>query len=173
MRTHYQVGGGIQPRPWDDQSAPWLTEGGGVDQGLRDVYEVNAPLILEQHRPGPILSVYNFPIGNDVTVEQLVGHVDTIYGEEQYAFRLNLSFGVILRNRETGHFRYFKPYTNQAVLETPFAISKRGDLKRLRLQLSKLDLVTELLRTRPDTKWVPVLITNVRFYAYSTNYPIG
>lgn len=33
--------------------------------------------------------------------------------------------------------------------------------------------MTELLRQRPDTKWVPVLVTNIHFTVYSTNYPLG
>ena len=82
-------------------------------------------------------------------------------------------FGVILRNRETGQYRYFTPFTNITILESPAVVSRRGDLKRLNIRLSKMDLISELLLSRPDTKWVPVLVTSVHFYIYSTHYPVG
>lgn len=59
MSTRYQVGGALQNRPWGDQDAPWQLENGDVDHGLREVYNSNAPFILEPHNTGPIRSVYN------------------------------------------------------------------------------------------------------------------
>ncbi len=35
MRRHYQVGGGLQRRPWGDNDDPWLNEDGTVDEGLK------------------------------------------------------------------------------------------------------------------------------------------
>ena len=51
MSQHYnQQGGALQPRPWGTNvMAPW-----NGDDALRQVYEANAPLILEQHRQGPL-----------------------------------------------------------------------------------------------------------------------
>jgi len=166
MRTHYQVGNGLQTVPWE--TAPW-----GDDYTLKEVYETNAPLILQQHKPGPIFSTYNFPVGNDVSMVQLNRFVQEMFDKEKYAFKLNLAFGVILRNRETEEYRYFSPYTNSQVLDTPMSISKRTDLSRLNSKLGRMDILTETLRQRPDTKWIPVLLTNVLFNLYSTHYPLG
>ena len=106
IREHYnQHGGALQPRPWGrNDMAPWYR-----DDALRQVYEANAPLILENHRQGPLQSIYNFPLTNDVSMNQLMGYSDYVYRQQQRAFRLNLIFGVILHNRETGHYRYFVP----------------------------------------------------------------
>lgn len=41
------------------------------------------------------------------------------------------------------------------------------------LRLRRKDLFTLLLQHRPDTKWVPVLVTNFRFTIFHTFYPIG
>lgn len=96
IRHHYnQSGGSLQRRPWGDDTAPW--DRAGADEGLREVYEANMPLILEQHRTGPIQAVYNFPLDNDVSVNQLMEYAEEIYQREQRAFRLNLVFGVILQ----------------------------------------------------------------------------
>ncbi|MES9993656.1 MAG: C2H2-type zinc finger protein, partial [Candidatus Thiodiazotropha sp.] len=174
MRVHYQVGGALQRRPWGQNNlAPWQHEDGTSDEALRDVYEANAPIILETGRQGPIQSIYNFPLTNEVSINQIMDFADTVFQQQHHAFRLNLVFGVILRNRETGQYRYFIPYTNNGVLERALYVSRRADLERLRVQLQQKDITTELLRNRPDTKWIPVLVTNVRFPVWSTHYPIG
>ena len=165
MKAHYQVGGALQPCPWNDANAPWIRE--GEDQQLQEVYDANAPLILEPHNLGPLRSVYNFYI----TLFQLMGFADNIYNREQRAFRLNIVFGVILQHRETGQYRYFVPYNNNGIFERPFYLSKRADLNRLRLR--RVEIVEELLRHRPNTKWLPVLMTNVHYIVFNTNYPIG
>jgi len=52
MRTHYQIGQGVQlqPSPYGQGSYPWEIADGNVDQSLKEVYEENIPLILENHR---------------------------------------------------------------------------------------------------------------------------
>ena len=98
---------------------------------------------------------------------------EDVYQRQERAFRLNLVFGVILQNRETGRYRYFVPYTNSGIFERPIFISKRTDLQRLRHELERRDMLTELLRQRPDTKWIPVLVTNIHFLVTETYYPLG
>ena len=169
-KQHYnQYGGALQARPWGlDEVTPLDTSA-----ALREVYEANAPLILEQHRQGPIQSIYNFPVTNDIDLNQLMRMAEDIYRRQQRAFRLNLVFGVILQNRETDRYRYFVPYNNSGTFERPLYISKRVDLQRLRRELERKDIMNELLRIRPDTKWIPVLITNVHFLVTETFDPLG
>ena len=143
------------------------------DGALREVYNANQAHILENHRLGPVHSIYNFPVTNDVNLNQLMRMAQDIYRHQQRAFRLNLVFGTILQNRETGRYRYFVPYNNSGIFERPLYISRRTDLQRLRRELERKDILAELLRQRPDTKWVPVLVTNVHFLVTQTYYPLG
>ena len=131
------------------------------------------PPILQPNAPGPNISVYNFPAGNDVDEEQIAQAADAIYDQQDHAFKLNLSFGVILRNRETGEYRFFRPFYNDSVLDRPLYVSRRRDLRTLTLRLRRMDLFAHLLRQRDDTKWRPVLVTNFRFTLFHTFYPIG
>ena len=169
-RQHFnQYGGALQPRPWGRHEVTPLD---GND-ALREVYDANAPLILENHNQGPLRSVYNFPLTNDVNLNQLMGFAEDIYRQQDRAFRLSAVFGMILQNRETGRYRYFIPYNNNGIFERPLYISRRVDLQRFRRELERKDIMTELLRNRPDTRWIPVLVTNVHFVIYSTYYPLG
>ena len=169
-RQHYnQIGGALQPLPWGrDEVLPW-----DGNNALQEVNEANSAHILANHNLGPVHSVYNYPLTNDVDMNQLVRMAEDIYRQQQRAFRLNLVFAVILQNRVLGRYRYFVPYNNNGIFERPIYISRRVDLRRFQHEMERKDIITELLRYRPDTKWIPVLVTNVHFLVTETYYPIG
>lgn len=96
-----------------------------------------------------------------------------IFGRQTHAFKINLSFGMILAHTETGRHRYFRPYDNQSVLEEPVLVSERADIQKVVRKLSKMDVLREAAKTRPDTKWRLVILTNIRFKVYNTNYVLG
>ena len=143
------------------------------DDRLKNVYEANAPIILENHQESSVSSSYNVPLTNDFTVPEIMEHAERIYDRQGHAFRLNLEFGLILRHTETGEYRYFRAFANEALFERPVYISRRKDLNRLCLRLQRFNVSDYILRHRPDTKWKPYLITNVRFVLYHLNYPLG
>ena len=170
---HAQVGqGGLHVDPYNDHNAPWIRPD-GVDEALRHVYRVNRPIILERYREGNIESVYNFPVDNTVTVEQLMYFANQVFSRQTTAFKLNINFGYILRNRETREVRYFRPFEHEGLLDLPIFISSRRDLHRLERFLNHMGLQEMLLRQRQDTKWVVELLTNVRFSVYKTRYLLG
>ena len=170
MRQHIQTGSGspLQQPPWGSQSPPFVD-----NQLLLEIYDVNRSLILANHQESGIEQVYNFPISNDFTVDNIMSSANQLYERQQHAFRLNLEFGLILVNTETGQYRYFTPYSNEALFDRPIYVSRRQDLHRLRLRLQGLNITDFILRQRPNTKWKPVIVTNVRFTLYSLDYPLG
>ncbi|MCK5921339.1 MAG: hypothetical protein KAG66_10385 [Methylococcales bacterium] len=171
MQEYYQSGGGaLQARPWEDDQDPWEVEG---DDRLKNVYEANAPIILENHQESSVSSTYNVPLINAFNIPQLMEHAERIYDRQGHAFRFNLEFGLILRHTETGEYRYFPPFANESLFERPVYISRRKDLNRLRLRLQRFNVTDYILIQRPDTKWKPYLVTNVRFVLYHLNYPLG
>ena len=171
MREHYQTGGGtLQSRPWTNGESPWERDD---DVRLKQVYEANEPLILENHEETSVISSYNVPLNNDFTIPQLMEHAQRIYDRQGNAFRLNLEFGLILRQTETGEYRYFRPYSNESLFQRPVYVSRRRDLNRLKLRLQSFNVTDYILRQRPDTKWKPYLVTNVRFVLCNINYPLG
>jgi hypothetical protein len=96
MQEHYQSGGGsLQAISWEDDQAPWEVEG---DDRLKNVYEANAPIILENHQESSVSSSYNVPLTNDFTVPEMMEHAERIYDRQGHAFRLNLEFGLTLRH---------------------------------------------------------------------------
>lgn len=173
MNEHFQVGeGGLQARPWGNGTPPW-EEGGRVDHRLKEVYESNIPIILRRHQEGTVCSVYNFPIDNQFSVGEIMQAANEIYDRQNRAFRLNLEFGLILIHTETNEYRYFKPYHNQEVFQRPIYVSQRNHLNRLQQRMQRFNITDYILRQRPDTKWKPYLITNVRIVIYHLNFVLG
>lgn len=151
---------------------PW-EEGGRVDHRLKEVYESNIPIILRRHQEGTVCSVYNFPIDNQFSVGEIMQAANEIYDRQNRAFRLNLEFGLILIHTETNEYRYFKPYHNQEVFQRPIYVSQRNHLNRLQQRMQRFNITDYILRQRPDTKWKPYLITNVRIVIYHLNFVLG
>ncbi|XP_046346617.2 uncharacterized protein LOC124127210 [Haliotis rufescens] len=164
----------LQDRPWGEDPAPWDAENGQVaEPGLQEAYDLNAPFILAPDHHGDVLSTFNVPVTNVISIGELMERARDIYQTLNYSFRMNLAFGVILRHVETGRYRYFHPYVNDAVFSSPIYVTERKGLERLRQAVESLDLLSHVLKQRPDTKWKTVLITNVQFYVYRTNFPLG
>ena len=54
-----------------------------------------------------------------------------IFDRQNHAFKINLSFGFIMRHVETGRYRYFRPYDNVNVFNGPILISSREDITKV------------------------------------------
>ncbi|CAC5398491.1 unnamed protein product [Mytilus coruscus] len=163
MQRRYQIGQGtqLQASLCGQGTYPLEIEGDENDLALKEVYEANAPLLLENHREGSFYSVYNIPLTNDVDMHQLMLTADTIYQRQQYAYKSTMTFGVILIHTEEKRYRFFKPYENYSVFNKPLFSSKRDDLDQLRRKLTDSNLREHLMKQRPNTKWKPYLVANV------------
>ena len=77
-------------------------------------------------------------------------------------FKINFSFGYILKNIESGALRYFHPsYNIHCVLNTAELVSSSEDLSRFLETVSEHDFENF---DRPDTKWRYLSTTNITFY---------
>ena len=101
--------------------------------------------------------------------------VRRIFRQQTTAFKINLSFGFILRNVETGELRYYhSSQNNSRFFYVPHLIRTEEDLERYLEELSRHDMLEYIRQQRPDTKWVVHLLTNVTFYVNKiSNHPIG
>ena len=123
-RTEYRGGIGRHAVPWEiDPSItpPWIEvqEDGSetINPPLRAVYQEYLPTITAGHDNGHVWGISNFPVNNfNGESENLFHHLNHIYETENTTFRINLAFGVILRNEETGQYRYYLPCYNRGLL---------------------------------------------------------
>ena len=173
MFQHPQQGGGnLQDKPWEgDENAPW-NNNGKIDDKFQQVYEMHAPFILQNHKTTPITSTYNFPV-NDVSLKDLKQQITYIFENETRTFKVNVTFGFILKNIETNKLRYFKPYENQNIFQYPFLISKKEHLVDLIKQIEDLNTLKHIMSQREDTKSRVFFITNVLYSVFPYDYHLG
>ena len=180
-RKQHRGGEAGHGAPWDvdpEIRPPWveIDDDGNetIDTAFKAKYEEYHPTITAGHNIGQIWGIYNFPL-NDFggESEDLFHHLNYIFSQESKTFRINLAFGVILRNIETGEYRYYVPYYNSTVFDLPFRISTRSDLIQLFRNLESLDSMDLSLKTRESTKWQKVFISNVNYFVYRTKFAIG
>ncbi|KAL4233465.1 hypothetical protein ACF0H5_008146 [Mactra antiquata] len=117
----------FQNNPWNESDQlPWVKEDGTEDEHLKITYEQHRHLILKQKRVELTNEIrYNFPITNNLSVDNLVQQMEEIYNDFDQAFKVNMSFGIILINIETNRYRYFAPYSNENIFHQPMLISDR------------------------------------------------
>ena len=103
---HYQSGEAektFQSEPWKqaESSPPWENEDGSTDNEMKKVYKQHRHLILKERKTeGRIKIQYNFPIGDDISVDQMTSHLEEIYDDNEVCFKINVSIGLILKHVE-------------------------------------------------------------------------
>ena len=167
--------GGLQQPPWEreDTPSPWYGLPGDEGKALEHEYNLHKDIILQPDRIGSVVSIYNIPLDNNFTTRTLMNKVKGIFANSVHSFRFNISFSTILRQVETGKFRYFQGYRNNSVLEESAVVSDHNDVNKLEERLGKIDLNGIILRQRENTKYKPVLVTNALMWCFNTNFTLG
>jgi hypothetical protein len=102
-------------------------------------------------------------------------YLEEIFAVQSTVFKLNVSFGFILRHTESGNLQYFHASSNNhLVFNEPFLVSNASHLQQASDALNKLDLLEWVRQQRPNSKWVVDWVTNVCFIATKIRgHPIG
>jgi len=92
---------------------------------------------------------------------------------ERTRFKINYSYGVILRNVETDQLRYFYgSLGNARMLDFAVLISNQDDLRSFLENICDFDMREKI--ERPNTKWVLITVINIIFFiSLSPNIPVG
>ena len=89
--------------------------------------------------------------------------VDQILKFQLYRFKLNYSFGYILKNISNEGLRYYHAsFNNSVMMSTARLISNRHELIQFLNALAEESFFDQI--NRPNTKWKIVNITNITFY---------
>ena len=63
-------------------------------------------------------------------------------------------------------------FANQPTMDS-WRVSRWSNVRQLSRKLEQLDIIENATRIRPDTKWKPFLLTNVRYSVSLLNYVLG
>ena len=145
------------------------------EENIAQMYRQHWPQIRTRFsRQNRLQDWYNFRLST-ISPASLREQLSRIFADQNTVFKVNLSFGFILRNTETGALQYHHPSANNnLVLEQPFQASNREDLERAIEEISNIDFLEWVRQQRPNSKWVVDLVTNVTWFIWKLrDHPIG
>ena len=159
--------------PTEDLEAP--------PQPLVDEYGAELQDVIIQHwgsirthtSHGPVQSRYNFRLTTSDTAVLELGH---IFAEQTMAFKLNISYGFILRNRTSGRHRYYHSSCNCCgrYLNEPSLITNADTFENFLERIKEPDILKWALSQRPNSEWVVELVTNATIFVNRIlQHPIG
>ena len=156
-------------------SPPWKnSQGETIDPAFEAAYTNNLTHIMALHTEGEIVKSYNFPTENlQGGVDEIMSHIENIYDDQSKSFKLNINLGFILRNRKDGTYRYYIPYQNSYLFQTPFTITRHGSLRSLRNKVKRLNPTADVENQRPNSAWELAYITNIHFDISLLDYVFG
>ena len=97
-----------------------------------------------------------------------------IFRVQKNAFKINMAFGFILSNVETGEKRYYYPSQNGLIFDQPLVVADEADLQRVLQCVGETDWLEYVRQQKPKSKWHIALLTNVTFHLYPMEgRPIG
>lgn len=98
-----------------------------------------------------------------------------IFADQNTAFKINLGFGFVLRNTETGDLQYqHTSANNHLVLDEPFLVTNASELENLIDLISNIDFIEWIKQQRPNSKWIVDWVSNVTFFVSKIRgNPIG
>ena len=150
-------------------------------QPLVDEYGAELQDVIIQHwgsirthtSHGPVQSRYNFRLTTSDTAGLELGH---IFAEQTTAFKLNIYYGFILRNRTSGRHRYYHSSCNCCgrYLNEPSLITNADTFENFLERIKEPDILKWALSQRPNSEWVVELVTNATIFVNRIlQHPIG
>ena len=151
------------PPPLDDEQDP----------KLQDVIRENWASIRTHTSHGPVQSRYNIKLTNSYTRTLELGQ---IFLDQTTAFKINLSYGFILRNRTSGRYKFYHSSCNCCgrYLDEPSLITNADTFEIFPERIKEPDILKWALSQRPNSDWVVELVTNVTYFVNCIlQHPIG
>ena len=124
---------------------------------------------------GPVQTRYNHRL-TTMDTRELQEPLRQLFEEQTTDFKVNLSFGFILKQKVTGRLCYYHSSNNCCgrLLEEPSLITNRGDFDRFLARIQESDILQWAIAQRPNSDWVCEHVTNATFFLNKIiHHPIG
>ena len=146
-----------------------------LSSAIRDFVHENWGSIRTHVVHGPIQTRYNhrFTTPDMRVLKEPLGE---LFDEQTTAFKVNLSFGFILKQKVTGRLRYYHSSNNCCgrYMEEPALITNRADFESFQERIQEPDLLNWAVSQIPNSDWVCEHVTNATFFLNRiVQHPIG
>ena len=146
-----------------------------LSSDLQDAVRDNWGSIRTYVAQGPVQTQYNHRL-TTMDTRELQEPLRQLFEEQTTDFKVNLSFGFILKQKVTGRLRYYHSSNNCCgrLLEEPSLITNRGDFDRFLARIQESDILQWAIAQRPNSDWVCEHVTNATFFLNRiVQHPIG
>ena len=124
---------------------------------------------------GPVQTRYNHRL-TSLDTRDLHDQLFLLFEEQTTAFKVNVSFGFILKQKATSRLRYYHSSNNCCgrYLEEPSLITNRDDFESFLERIRESDILQWAVAQRPNSDWVCEHVTNATFFFNRiVDHPIG
>ena len=142
------------------------------DEEINTLMRKHFSSIRTFYKKGKVQSIFNFYYNQDLKL-LIRKIVDQILKFQFHRFKINYSFGYILKNIHDNELRYYhSSFNNNLMMETARLISNRHELIEFLNTLAEESFFDQIYRS--DTKWKIVNIPNITFYInHIKDAPLG
>ena len=146
-----------------------------LSSALQDFVQENWGSVRTHVVHGPIQTRYNRRL-TSLDMRDLHDQLFLLFDQQTTAFKVNLSFGFILKQKVTGRLRYYHSSNNCCgrYMEEPALITNRADFESFQERIQEPDLLNWAVSQRPNSDWICEMVTNVTFFVNRiVHHPIG
>ena len=146
-----------------------------LSSAIRDFVHENWGSVRTHVVHGPIQTRYNRRL-TSLDMRDLHDQLFLLFDQQTTAFKVNVSFGFVLREKENDRLRYYHSSNNCCgrYLEEPALITNRDDFDRFLARIHESDILQWAVAQRPNSDWVCELVTNATFFLNKiVDHPIG
>ena len=146
-----------------------------LSSDLQDAVRDNWGSIRTYVAQGPVQTRYNHRL-TTMDTRELQEPLRQLFEEQTTAFKVNVSFGFVLREKENDRLRYYHSSNNCCgrLLEEPALITNRDDFDSFLERIREPDILQWAIAQRPNSDWVCELVTNATFFLNKiVDHPIG
>ena len=147
-----------------------------LSSALQDFVHENWGSVRTHVVHGPIQTRYNRRL-TGLDMRDLHDQLFLLFDQQTTAaFKVNVSFGFVLREKENDRLRYYHSSNNCCgrYLEEPALITNRADFDSFLERIREPDILQWAIAQRPNSDWVCELVTNATFFLNKiVDHPIG
>ena len=146
-----------------------------LSRDLRDFVHENWDSVRTHVVNGPVQTRYNHRL-TSLDTRDLHEPLRELFQEQKTVFKVNCSYGFVLRDKVTSRLRYYHSSNNCCgrLLEEPSLIANRDDFDRFLARIAESDILQWAITQRPNSDWVCEHVTNVTFFLNKIlQHPIG
>ena len=142
---------------------------------LRDFVQENWTSVRTHVVHGPVQTRYNRRLTTTNT-RDFHDQLFLLFDQQTTAFKINCSYGFVLREKQSGRLRYYHSSNNCCgrFLEEPSLVTNLQTFNTFLERIEETDVLQWAIAQRPNSDWVVELVTNATFLLNKiVQHPIG